>query len=165
GDQVDELLEPPVERRPGALALHVRAPRRAELVAPREDRGEGGREAAAVVCRTAARAGYLTAGHLVLRRDEARRPDLPGFEQHDAEAFEMGRQDERIRRFEERVFLLIAHSAERDDVVALRDRHTRRSGEHERARAAALAVGDPVGEQLIDGLALAHLPQGAYERP
>ena len=58
----------------------------------------------------------------------------------------MGRQDERVRRFEERVLLLVAHSAERDDVFALGNWHARRSGEHERASAAALAVGDPVGE-------------------
>src|SRR5207249_4263409 len=63
------------------------------------------------------------------------------------------------------VFFLVAHSAERDDVVALRDRHARCSGEHERTRAAALAIRDPVGEQLIDRLALAHLAQVDDKRP
>src|SRR5207249_2100649 len=83
----DELLEPPVERRPGALALHVRTPRRAELVAPREDRGEGCRKTAAVVCRAADRAGDATARDLVVCRHEARRPYLPGLEEAGAEAF------------------------------------------------------------------------------
>ena len=57
------------------------------------------------------------------------------------------------------------HPAERHDVVALGDRHARRAREHERARATGFAVRDPIGDELIDRLSLAHLSQIQDERP
>src|SRR5207237_7137032 len=138
--QVDELLEPRVEGRPGALALDVCAARRTERVALGEDRGESRPEGARSVGRAAVGARDLTGRDLVLRRHQAGCAYLPCLEKHDAEAFEMRWEDERVRRFEERVLLLIADTAARHAMVLLRNLHARRAGEHERPRATGCAV-------------------------
>ena len=68
-------------------------------------------------------------------------------------------KDERVRRLEERVLLLIADPAERHDVVLLRNLHARRAGEHERSRATGFAVSAPIGQQLVHSLPFAHLSE------
>src|SRR5919204_3382276 len=65
GDQIHEVLEPRVERRPAALAFDVRAAAFAELVAAREQPRESVGEAGAFVRDAAAGAADLTAGHRV----------------------------------------------------------------------------------------------------
>src|SRR5256886_10450115 len=76
----------------------------------------------------------------------------------------MRRKDEKVGGLQKRVFLLFAHRAERHDVVAIGERHPPRSGKDEGARAAGVVVLDPVRDELVDRLALTHLPHVEDER-
>src|SRR5205814_4795384 len=164
-DEVHELLEPRVERRPGALGLREAAAGRAEAVAVPHHGLERGGEARTLVREAAFGARDLSRRHGVLRRDEARRADLPGLEDDDPEALEMRRQDERVGGLKEGELVLFAHVPERHDVVAVRESHPLRPREEERSLPATLAVCDPVGDELVDGLALADLTEIEHNRP
>ena len=159
-----ERFEPRVDRAPIALARDPGAPGLARHRPAREQGLERRNEVVdGLVHAAALRARDLSRGDRVPGGDEDGRALLPRLEQHDAEALEVRRQDERVGGGERLPLLVVADAAERDDVVADRERHAHGAREDER-RVEQCGARGPGVDQLVAGLRLRDLAEIEDER-